>query len=136
MDRDFSPEFIFSASRSSGPGGQNVNKVSSKVELRFSVPASKILTDVEKERVLYRLAKKLTDEGILIITSQSERTQLDNKGKVIEKFYALLEKALAPRKKRKLTRPTEESKAKRLEFKRRQAEKKSMRKRPGNKEHG
>jgi ribosome-associated protein len=127
-ERDFSPEFIFTASRSSGPGGQNVNKVSSKVELRFDVQQSRLLTDEEKEIIQTRLASKITSTGEIILVSQSERSQLSNKEKVIERFYALLAKALTPVKKRKPTKPSKSVKEKRLLDKRLLSEKKARRK--------
>jgi len=126
--RDFSSEFLFSASRSSGPGGQNVNKVSTKVELRFDVPHSILLTEEEKEILLIRLKKNINSEGMLIIVSQSERTQLKNKRKSIDKFYALTTKFLTPVKKRKPTRASAASKERRLELKKMRAEKKERRK--------
>ena len=126
--RDFSREFLFSAARSSGPGGQNVNKVSTKVELRFNIPHSILLKEEEKELLLIQLQKKINSEGILIIVSQSERSQLKNKEKTIEKFYALLKKSLTPKKKRKPTKPNAAAKEKRLEEKRINAEKKVRRK--------
>ena len=121
--RGFSREFLFSASRSSGPGGQNVNKVSTKVELRFDIPHSILLTEEEKEILLTQLQKKINSEGILIIVSQSERSQLKNKEKTIEKFYTLLQKSLAPKKKRKPTKPNAVAKEKRLEEKKMNSEK-------------
>ncbi len=125
--RDFSGEFDIHAVRSSGPGGQSVNKVSSKVELRFDVNASELLVDSEKETLLKKLANRISQEGILIFTAQSERTQLKNKALVIEKFYQTLRKALTPVKKRKKTRPSLAVKEKRLELKRKVAEKKERR---------
>lgn len=127
-NEDFSREFIFSATRSSGPGGQNVNKVSTKVELRFDIPHSKLLSGEEKEILLTRLQKKINSEGFLIIISQSERSQLKNKEKTIEKFYALLKKSLAPAKRRKPTKPDAAAKEMRLEEKKMNAEKKMRRK--------
>lgn len=126
-DRDLSPEFTFTASRSSGPGGQHVNKVSTKVELRFNVIESVFLTAEEKEIILSRLAKKINSLGELILVAQSDRSQLKNKEKVIEKFYILLSKALTPVKKRKPTRPSRAAKEKRLEEKRIRSEKKERR---------
>lgn len=126
-DRDFSREFVFSASRSSGPGGQHVNKVSTRMELRFDVAASNLLSEEEKQLVLEKLASRITTAGELIIVSQSERSQLQNKDKVIEKFYALLIRALTPVKKRTRTRPTRASVEERLDDKRKVAEKKDRR---------
>jgi len=127
IDRDFSSELEFSASRSSGPGGQNVNKVSTKMELRFNVAGSLLLTDPEKELILEKLAVRITAAGELIVVSQSERTQLQNKEKVIEKFYLLITRALTPRKQRKPTMPSKASREERLEKKRQQSEKKERR---------
>lgn len=127
--RDFSPEFMFSASRSSGPGGQHVNKVSTKVELRFHVMNSAILSKEEKNLLQEKLVNRITNEGELVLVSQSERSQLKNKEAVIGKFYRLITKALTPRKKRKTTYPPVESVEKRLEEKRIRAEKKEQRKR-------
>jgi ribosome-associated protein len=129
-ERDFSSELHFSASRSSGPGGQNVNKVNTKVELRFHIASSSLLSDEEKAMLLVKLEKKINNEGELIIVSQTERSQIKNKEKVIEKFYALLTRALTPRKKRKPTKPSLASKEERLESKRQQSEKKERRKYP------
>ncbi|MEI6890485.1 MAG: alternative ribosome rescue aminoacyl-tRNA hydrolase ArfB [Bacteroidales bacterium] len=125
--RDFKPELVFSASRSSGPGGQNVNKVSSKVELRFHVLNSALLTLQEKDLLIEKLGSRINKEGELVLVSQSERTQLRNKENVIEKFYSLLHKALAPRKKRKPTRPGAAVKEERLENKRIRAKMKEQR---------
>jgi ribosome-associated protein len=129
-DRDFSSEFQFSSSRSSGPGGQNVNKVNTKVELRFHIASSSLLSDDEKRLLMEKLSGKINSEGELILVSQTERSQLKNRVQVIEKFYILLTRALIPRKKRKPTKPSRESKEERLEEKRKQAEKKERRKSP------
>jgi ribosome-associated protein len=129
-ERDFSSELHFSASRSSGPGGQNVNKVNTKVELRFSVISSSLLSDEEKLLVSEKLAGKINGDNELVLVCQAERSQLKNKEKVIEKFYSLLIRALTPRKKRKPTAPSRASKEERLETKRKQAEKKERRRGP------
>lgn len=130
MKISFESEILFSASRSSGPGGQNVNKVSTKVELRFNIPNSNLLSDTEKEILLEKLKNKINNEGDLILVSQEGRSQLKNKEKVLEKFYELIEKTLTPPKKRKPTKPTQASKKKRLEGKKLVSEKKSQRKKP------
>ena len=120
-DRNFEDEFVFQASRSGGPGGQNVNKVSSKVELRFNIETSALLTEEEKGIILIKLANKINKVGELVIIAQTDRSQLKNKEKVIEKFYLLLEKVLTLRKKRLNTKPTRASVERRLESKRVQA---------------
>ena len=113
-ERNFQDEFVFQASRSSGPGGQNVNKVSSKVELRFNIASSALLTDDEKIIIGDKLFNKINKSGELVLIAQTDRSQLKNKEKVIEKFYLLLEKALIPQKKRFKTKPTKASIEKRL----------------------
>ena len=116
-ERNFSDELVFSASRSSGAGGQNVNKVSTKVELRYDVANSVLLSDEEKAIISEKLANKINNLGELILVCQTERSQLKNKEKVIDKFNILISKALTPRKKRLNTKPTKASIEKRLEEK-------------------
>lgn len=127
-NRDFSPEFQFSASRSGGPGGQNVNKVNSKVELRFNIGLSNLLSEYEKQILFSQLKNKLSQDGELILTAQTERSQLKNKLVVTERFYNILATALTPKKKRKPTKRTRSSIEKRLSNKRILAEKKANRK--------
>lgn len=124
-------ELIFSTSRSSGPGGQNVNKVNTKVELRFNLHGSSILSDYEKERIFEILKKKINAEGELIVVSQSESTQLMNRKKTEEKFFKLLAVALTEKRKRRSTKPTEASKAKRLEKKKNRGTIKKLRRDSG-----
>ncbi|MDX9846105.1 MAG: alternative ribosome rescue aminoacyl-tRNA hydrolase ArfB [Tenuifilaceae bacterium] len=128
--RCFDTEFNFASSRSGGAGGQNVNKVSTKVELRFSIANSKILTDEEKTLLIQKLANKLTLEGELIIVSQVERSQLGNKERCIQKFYQIITKALTPVKKRIRTKPSRASKEKRISDKKAHSDKKDMRRKP------
>jgi len=120
-------ELIFSVSRSSGPGGQNVNKVNSKVTLKFDVAGSKILTAEEKETILKRLGSKLTINGELILTSQDSRSQLDNKQTVIEKLEKVIAKAFEKKKLRKATKPTKSANQKRIQSKKQHSEKKKWR---------
>jgi ribosome-associated protein len=130
-NRNLDGEFIFSTSRSSGPGGQNVNKVSTKVELRFNLLLTSAFSEKEKELIFIRLKNKINKESEIILVSQSERTQLMNKEAVTDKFYDLVSKALTIQKKRRSTRPTLSSKIKRLEGKRSRGEIKKLRKDSG-----
>ena len=123
-------ECMFSASRSSGPGGQNVNKVNTKIELRFNIPNSQVLTEMQKNVLYQKLSSQLTNQGELIIVAQNARSQLKNKEEAIRKFSFLLNTSLAPVKKRKSTRPTLASRQKRLERKKHQSEKKQQRRNP------
>jgi ribosome-associated protein len=125
-------EITFTASRSSGPGGQNVNKVNSRVELRFSVKDSDFFTGDEKKRLFLKLKNKINSNGELILSSQSARSQLENKELALVKFYSIIEKALTIQKKRMKTKPTIASKIKRLESKKLQSLKKYYRKSPEN----
>lgn len=127
---DFLPELVFCASRSSGPGGQNVNKVNTKIELRFDVMNSAVLSEEEKSIILTKLKGKINSDGILIITSQEDRSQLKNKETAISKFYTLVTRTLIPPKPRKHTKPTAASKLRRLTEKKKTGEKKSLRKPP------
>ena len=127
---DFLPELVFCASRSSGPGGQNVNKVNTKVELRFDVMNSAVLSEEEKSIILTKLKGKINSDGILIITSQEDRSQLKNKETAISKFYTLVTRALTPPKPRRRTKPTAASRLRRLTEKKKTGEKKSLRKPP------
>lgn len=130
-NRDFLPELQFSASRSGGAGGQNVNKVNTKVELRFGIETSNLLTNEEKMLLLSKLTSKLTQDGVLIIVSQTERTQLRNKEQCIARFYNLIEGALKVPKRRKPTNPTAASKERRLEDKKKTSEIKKRRSNDG-----
>ncbi len=129
-DVDFSREFHFRTSRSSGPGGQNVNKVNTRVELFFDVENSSLLSDEEKERIKLNLASRLTNDFVLIISAQSERTQLKNKSECIRKFYDLIESAFAETKKRRPIRMKKSAIETRLKQKKLQADKKTRRKKP------
>ncbi len=123
-------EFKFSASRSGGPGGQNVNKVSTKVELRFALFSSFVLSDSEKRVINFKLARRINSEGEILLVSSVERSQWRNKETVIAKFFMLVEAALTPVKKRIKTSPTRGSKLRRIEGKKLLSQKKQMRKRP------
>lgn len=121
-------ELKFKSSRSSGSGGQNVNKVSTKVELRFHIENSEILTDEQKILIKEKLKNRISLEGFLIISCDTERTQLANKKKALELFKTLITKALHKPKKRTKTKPTKASKEKRLKEKKILSDKKKSRK--------
>ena len=126
--RGFESELSISSSRSSGPGGQNVNKVNTRIELRFNIFDSQLLSEEEKARVIKKLENKISQNGDLILFSQEFRSQLKNKDACIEKFFDLLASALKKQKPRKATKPTASSIVKRLESKKKLSEKKKLRK--------
>jgi ribosome-associated protein len=126
-DRDFTKEIEIKASRSSGKGGQNVNKVSTKIELIFDVNASDLLSGEEKEIINEKLSNRISKEGKLILQSQESRSQLTNKEIAIEKLYELLESALKKEKPRKATKPSKAKKEQRLQVKKVISEKKKSR---------
>lgn len=121
------PELEFSTARSGGPGGQNVNKVETKVEVRFHPASSVILDQEQKDRIQKNLGSKLTTDGWLIVTAQEERSQSRNKELAVKKLSDLLEKGLRKPKVRKATKPSAAAKQKRLQTKKRNAEKKANR---------
>ena len=123
----FWSELQVQTSRSSGPRGQNVNKVESRVELRWHVASSLIVTDEQKETLLRKLEKQLTAEGYLLITAQEDRSQLRNKEIALGKFHGLLQRALHQSKARKATKPSKGAVRKRLATKKKHSEKKANR---------
>ncbi len=122
-------EISFRTSRSGGKGGQNVNKVSSKVELNWNIQASSLITDEQRETLLNKLSHKITKDGVLQIISQTHRTQLGNKQLVLEKLDELLESTFKVVKKRKETKVPKGVKERRLLVKKRKAEIKKLRRR-------
>jgi len=123
-------ELSFKAVRSSGSGGQHVNKVATKVELYFDLENSSLLTKEKKEKLKEFLSKKLNKDGILILQCSQTRSQLKNKELVIKKFFELIEKGLKEQKKRIPTKVPKSVIKKRLAKKQQIAKKKANRKKP------
>ena len=111
-------ELIFQASRSSGPGGQNVNKVNTRITLFFDVAGSRTLSDTQKKRILSRLSTRIDKNGQLRVVSQKHRTQKANRTAAIERLQQLLADALKTRAVRKKTKVPYAAKQKRLDEKR------------------
>jgi ribosome-associated protein len=120
-------ELSFRFARSSGPGGQHVNRSATQVELLFDVANSPGLNGTQRRRVLRKLKSRIDKEGILHLVSQETRSQLRNREEVVERFQVLMREALRVPKRRLPTRPTRASRERRLEEKRRRSETKRAR---------
>ncbi len=123
-------EIAFETSRSSGPGGQHVNKTESRVTLVFDVGASTALDAESKQRIADRYSSRLSKRGELRVSSQSSRSQHTNREDAIERFAEMLRQALVPAERRVPTRPTKAARHRRVESKRKQAGKKKLRQKP------
>ena len=125
-ERDLQIDFV----RASGPGGQNVNKVATAVQLRFDVNASSLPEDV-KARLIHLAGNRMTSEGVLLIEAKRFRTQEQNREDAIQRFVELMRKSLVKPKARKKTKPTQASKEERLKEKKKRAEIKKLRQERG-----
>jgi len=123
-------EVKYRTSRSSGAGGQHVNKVSTKVELLFHVDNSEVLTEEQKAVIRKKLKNRISNDGWLTLSCDETRSQAKNKEIVFDRFMILINEALKPVKKRKPTKPTKTSVEKRLKEKKKKSEKKDQRKKP------
>lgn len=128
QERNLINEAWFQTSRASGKGGQNVNKVETRVELFFNITESKILTEKEKATLSIKLKNKISSEGILKLYTDQDRSQFKNKAIITKRFYELLVKALFVNKKRVATKPSKSSVEKRLNTKQKVKEAKAGRK--------
>lgn len=126
--KDFSKELSFKTSRSSGAGGQNVNKVETAVTVLWNVNESEFFNDDQKILIQNKLKNRINAEGFLFLTVSESRTQLMNKNKAIEKILEIVDKALIIPKKRVATKPSKSQKQKRLDTKKKLSEKKENRK--------
>ena len=123
-------ELRFTYSHSSGPGGQNVNRVETRVTLMFDVLDSPSLTDAQKQRIAMRLATRMNREGVLRVISQRHRTREGNRRAAVERFHELLAEALKRQKPRRKTKVSRAARRRRLEQKRRRGEIKRRRAKP------
>lgn len=126
--KDFTKELSFKTSRSSGAGGQNVNKVETSVTVLWKVSDSEFFSDEQKYLISHKLKNRINVEGFLFLTVSESRTQLMNKTKAIEKILEIVNKALIIPKKRLATKPSRAQKQKRLDTKKKLSEKKDNRK--------
>ena len=123
-------ELVYTASRSSGPGGQHVNTTDTRIQLRWNLEGSTALTEAQRDRIRRALASRLTEAGDLLLASDKHRSQRRNREEVTQRLAALVREALVPPKPRRKTKPTRASKERRLDDKKRRSEVKKGRGKP------
>lgn len=121
-------ELSWQASRASGPGGQHVNKADTRIQVRWSVARSEVLSDLQRRRLLDNLRTRLTEDGEIILASDAHRSQRRNRDEVAQRLAQLVREALVPPKPRRRTRPTLASRKRRLEDKKHRGKVKKSRK--------
>ena len=123
-------EIRFTASRASGPGGQHVNTADTRIELRWNIRQSAVLSDSQRERITMALASRINRRGELVLRSGTRRSQHQNRQEVLTRLVTLVQRALAVRKRRVQTKPPASTRERRLQEKKRRAEIKHRRQRP------
>ena len=123
-------ELVYTASRSSGPGGQHVNTADTRIQLRWNLRGTAALTEAQLERVRRALAPRLTEAGEILLASDKHRSQRRNREEVTQRLAALVREALVPPRPRRATKPTRASKERRLDDKKRRSQVKKGRGRP------
>ena len=120
-------ELDIRATRSGGPGGQHVNTSSTRVEVRWSVAESEILSDADRDRILEKLAKRIDRHGVLRVVASARRSQLQNRERAIDRLHVLVDQALERPKPRRKTKPSKAAREARLAEKKRRGERKKQR---------
>ncbi len=125
---DFNHELSFKTSRSSGKGGQHVNKVETRVELFFDIKNSALLSEKQKQLALSNLKNRISNEGVLHLASEEKRSQKRNKGIVVKRFYEMIQEAIKPKVKRRFKPVPKSVIRQQKEMKRKNSQKKALRK--------
>ncbi len=115
-------ELVLAASRSSGPGGQHVNKTDTRIQVRWNVRESAVLSDNQRQRLLEKLSTRVTEAGDLLVACETHRSQRRNRDEALQRLAALVREALVPPRPRKKTRPSKASRERRLQDKKQRSQ--------------